>query len=333
MAFIYDLTDTWNAGGTTFNAIKMNVTDTASAAASKLITLQVGGSERFGVRKDGQGYFAGNVGIGTTAPNANLQIVSANTVVARLTTTGAATQASLSLGTVGGSATYELDQTGNLVARTQQGSMFFDNFSAGGTINFRTGGANTRMAITNTGDVGIGTSAPTARLQVVGASPLRIGTATDNFLFTGINTNVWGWLSSNNAYSIVMNSATGDVGIGTTAPERRLHVVSNQPLRMGTASDWFQFTQTNTNTWGWLSSSSVYALTMNGATGAIAVNTVTLDAAAQLQVDSTTRGFLPPRMTTTQRDAITTPPDGLVLYNTTTNKLQVRAAGAWVDLH
>jgi hypothetical protein len=41
MAFIYDLTDTWNAGGTSFNAIKMNVTDTASAAASRLLTLQV----------------------------------------------------------------------------------------------------------------------------------------------------------------------------------------------------------------------------------------------------------------------------------------------------
>lgn len=68
MAFIYDLTDTWNAGGTTFNAIKMNVTDTASAAASKLITVQVGGSEKFSVKKDGVGYFAGNVGIGTTSP-------------------------------------------------------------------------------------------------------------------------------------------------------------------------------------------------------------------------------------------------------------------------
>ena len=58
MAFIYDLTDTWNAGGTTFNAIKMNVTDTASAAASKLVSLQVGGAERFGVRKDGAAFAA-----------------------------------------------------------------------------------------------------------------------------------------------------------------------------------------------------------------------------------------------------------------------------------
>lgn len=57
------------------------------------------------------------------------------------------------------------------------------------------------------------------------------------------------------------------------------------------------------------------------------------NAAARLDVSSTTSGFLPPRMTGAQRDLIATPPDGLMLYNTTTNKLQVRAAGSWVDLH
>jgi len=45
MAYIYDLTDTWNAGGTTFNGIKLNVTDTASAASSKLVSLQTNGTE------------------------------------------------------------------------------------------------------------------------------------------------------------------------------------------------------------------------------------------------------------------------------------------------
>jgi hypothetical protein len=53
MAFIYDLADTWNAGGTTFTAVKMNVTDTASAAGSLLIDLQVGGATKFKVSKTG----------------------------------------------------------------------------------------------------------------------------------------------------------------------------------------------------------------------------------------------------------------------------------------
>ena len=44
---------------------------------------------------------------------------------------------------------------------------------------------------------------------------------------------------------------------------------------------------------------------------------------------STTKGFLPPRMTTTQKNAIATPATGLVLYDTTLNKLAVYTGSAW----
>lgn len=63
-------------------------------------------------------------------------------------------------------------------------------------------------------------------------------------------------------------------------------------------------------------------------TGAIGVG-AGISAAALLDLTSTTRGLLPPRMTTTQRDAISTPPAGLMIYNTTTNKLNVRTASSW----
>jgi hypothetical protein len=63
MAYIYDLADTWNASGTTFTAIKMNVTDTASAAASLLMDLQVGGTSKFSVTKAGTTTFSGNLQI------------------------------------------------------------------------------------------------------------------------------------------------------------------------------------------------------------------------------------------------------------------------------
>jgi hypothetical protein len=58
MAYIYDIADTWNASGTTFTAIKMNVTDTASAAGSLLMDLQVGGVSKFSVDKAGVVTFA-----------------------------------------------------------------------------------------------------------------------------------------------------------------------------------------------------------------------------------------------------------------------------------
>jgi hypothetical protein len=67
--------------------------------------------------------------------------------------------------------------------------------------------------------------------------------------------------------------------------------------------------------------------------GSLTLGDATLEASAVLDISSTTRGVLFPRMTTTQRDLIATPADGLVIYNTTDNKLQVRAAGVWVDLH
>ena len=67
--------------------------------------------------------------------------------------------------------------------------------------------------------------------------------------------------------------------------------------------------------------------------GSLTLGDATLDASAVLDISSTTGGVLFPRMTTTQRNAITTPAEGLVIYNTTDNKLQVRAAGVWVDLH
>ncbi len=53
---------------------------------------------------------------------------------------------------------------------------------------------------------------------------------------------------------------------------------------------------------------------------------------AELELESTTKGFLPPRMTTTQRDAISSPDTGLVIYNTTTNKLQCYNGTSWNDL-
>ena len=45
------ITQTWNAAGTTFTGIKANITSTASAAASLLMDLQVGGVSKFSVSK------------------------------------------------------------------------------------------------------------------------------------------------------------------------------------------------------------------------------------------------------------------------------------------
>jgi hypothetical protein len=61
-------------------------------------------------------------------------------------------------------------------------------------------------------------------------------------------------------------------------------------------------------------------------------STGSINASAKLQVDSTTKGFLPPRMTTTQKNAIASPAAGLVVYDNTTNKLCCYDGSTWNDL-
>jgi hypothetical protein len=59
---------------------------------------------------------------------------------------------------------------------------------------------------------------------------------------------------------------------------------------------------------------------------------VVTNSSVGLELKSTTKAFVASRMTTTERDALTAI-NGMVLYNVTTNKLQVYSSGSWVDLH
>lgn len=56
------------------------------------------------------------------------------------------------------------------------------------------------------------------------------------------------------------------------------------------------------------------------------------NASALLDLSSTTKGLLPPRMTTGQRDSIGTPQQGLLIENTTTGKLNYYNGSNWLEL-
>ena len=63
--------------------------------------------------------------------------------------------------------------------------------------------------------------------------------------------------------------------------------------------------------------------------GSLLLGTTTNAASSILTMESTTQGFLPPRMTTTQKNAIASPATGLVVYDNTLNKLSVFTGLVW----
>lgn len=72
------------------------------------------------------------------------------------------------------------------------------------------------------------------------------------------------------------------------------------------------------------------------ATGAIATPTTTVDGdlvSAAIEIQSTTRAFLLPRMTTAQRDAIEVPFNGMLIYNVDVGQQKVNtySNGGWTD--
>ena len=53
-------------------------------------------------------------------------------------------------------------------------------------------------------------------------------------------------------------------------------------------------------------------------------------ASALMALEATDRGFLPPRMTTTQKNAIATPAAGLMVYDTTLNVITYYNGTSWI---
>ncbi len=67
-------------------------------------------------------------------------------------------------------------------------------------------------------------------------------------------------------------------------------------------------------------------------TGNVGIGTTAPDVTSTLDLTSTSKGFLPPRMTTAQKNAIVTPATGLTIFDTTLNKLNVYNGTAWKNV-
>lgn len=82
-----------------------------------------------------------------------------------------------------------------------------------------------------------------------------------------------------------------------------------------------------------ISFSLLWALLLLGwlpVSGQVGINILQPDTSAILHLESTDRGFLPPRMTTQQRDNIVQPKPGLTIYNNTDSSMQYYNGECWL---
>jgi len=131
---VLNLSQTWNAGAVAFTALKLNVTNTASAAASLLLDLQVGGTSAFKIRKDGYTTFKGTSGlqIDTSDPGSATHTIQTTLNFVRFLNSGSSgwvntsaervgVGSQLTFGTFGGE-TATVIVTGPTTATLQQGA-------------------------------------------------------------------------------------------------------------------------------------------------------------------------------------------------------------------
>jgi hypothetical protein len=82
-----------------------------------------------------------------------------------------------------------------------------------------------------------------------------------------------------------------------------------------------------------ISGGAILARLDTGGSLSIGNGSTAANASSILDLTSTTKGFLPPRMTLAQRTAITTPPEGLIVFQTNgTIGLYIYANAAWRSL-
>ena len=175
---------------------------------------------------------SGNIGIGTTNPSSKLTLRGTDsTSMFYLGISGSSANGE-AVGITFGSATYDKDR---IVAYNENSG------NAAGYLTLWTGGSPTttditeRMRITSAGNVGIGTTTPNTRLQILGPTltvgdqttyALGIGNSSGYDLTLGTSTSyahIQSWTSkplniNSQGNNVVFSNSATSVGIGTTSP-------------------------------------------------------------------------------------------------------------------
>lgn len=260
---------------------------------------------------------------------------------------------------------YALDQVGS------SSSAVAIHAPATNELAIRTNSAE-RLRVDSSGNVGIDTTSPIGKLDIreggdevfVNLQGSTAGNVRLRLAPQGVSTNAAyiEAISAGTNTDLQLNESlylkhAGKVGVGTESPSAILTIEgegSDTPMEGShlldikstgnskladirlEASD--SGGSTRAGGLGFNPDDNVVYLTNNGEqflnvdnSGNVGIGTTS--PSAPLDVTSTTGGVIMPRMTTTQMNAISSPTDGEMIYNTTANKFYGRANGAWTALH
>lgn len=236
----------------------------------------------------------------------------------------------------------------------------FSTTSTDGTFNFRRGADNGWVRFT------LGASSQFFMSGETGTGELRVGAASGHFLtlYSGGSERIRLFNSTGN---VGINTTT-DAGFrldvnGTARVQGDLTIQNNSSLSWGNGN----FVQVNNANPDWkfyVQSSLILTLSNTQLTFGLAARTrdliassdasldigqqfsryrngwlsgqlkvgdaTAVNASAKVQIDSTSQGFLPPRMTTTQKNAIASPAAGLMVYDTTLNVISYYNGSMWI---
>jgi len=177
--------------------IRSQSTTTQATDTNKALHVSNGNAtDTFNVSYKGQGYFAGNVGIGTNSPGGPLEVQTASGERIIFNSAGGSQQPRIQLVRDSG-VDYSIQNSLGIFEILKGGDDIYRY--ASDTHQWHTAGSGERMRIDSSGNVGISTSSPIAKLTTLG---INSGGEGGNLCLqntgSGVNTNVALYLTPNN---------------------------------------------------------------------------------------------------------------------------------------